>query len=74
MGPPMGPGGPMMNDPMMHAQMRAAQHHATKQQQRNPRGRGGAAAGQRRGDRKLRVAAKKEGGKNIPNRDVLMNY
>ena len=42
----------------------------------NVRGRGAraAAAGQRRGDKKLKGAAKKEGGKNMPNKDVLMNY
>jgi len=77
---PMGPGGPMgpmgprgpMGNPMMEGQMRAAQHHASKQ--RNARGRGSrpGGAGQRRGDKK--GGAKKPGEKNMPNKDVLMNY
>ena len=74
---PMGPGGPMRDNPMMHAQIRAAQHHAAKQQQRNARGRGprpGGGAGQKRLDRKMKGGAKKGGEKNMPNKDVLMNY
>ena len=73
---PMGPRGPMGDNPMMQAQMRAAQHHAAKQHQRNNRGRvprpGG--SGQKRGDKKIKGGVKKTGEKNMPNKDVLMNY
>lgn len=73
---PMGPRGPMRPNPMMQAQMRAAQHHAAKQQQRGIRGRGPkpGGSGQKRGAGKVKGGVKKGGEKNMPNKDVLMNY
>ena len=73
---PMGPRGPMRPNPMMQAQMRAAQHHAAKQQQRSIRGRGAkpGGSGQKRGAAKAKGGVKKGGEKNMPNKDVLMNY
>lgn len=73
---PMGPRGPMRDNPMIQAQMRAAQHHASKQQQRNTRGRGPrrGGIGNKGGEKKIKGGVKKGGEKNMPNKDVLMNY